>query len=197
MSSIFTDDFNRANAASLGADWTDVNGGWSISSNQATPDTASDCFSVVTGAGWTGGAATTDQYCQVKLVSIGTREAGPICRASSSAMTGYLWSVSTTGASATHQLQRAVAGVFTALSPTASFTVAANDVIRVEAQGTTIRAVQNGVTKITVTSESSISAGRPGLYAFRTSPIVDDLDAGDFSGGGGGSSILRQMLMQH
>lgn len=197
---IVTDDFNRANATTLGASWTqNSTGTLGIQSNQATflsggvADMAQTSF---TGAAWTGGA---DQYAEAKIINLKSgKDMGPVARSSGSSnatVSGYLFVINepdaavSLGSSIACALYKVVNGTYTKLSASNfSITINANDVMRIEAQGTTIRAFQNGSavggSNGSVT-DSAIASGNPGLYSVLvgvTDSIWDDFAAGDFSG---------------
>lgn len=181
-----TDAFTRADGATLGTNWTETVGssGWDIATNQATTRTLGGVgnVSVYTGPTWT---AAADQYAQVTLRALGSGDTGPLCRASSSAVTFYYLSVRTAlGSSGNHQIQKAVGGVFTTIANITS-TFNAGDVARIECEGSTIRAF-NGATLLASVTDTDIAAGNPGLYGWNTGHQVDDFQAGPMSGGATG-----------
>lgn len=75
MGQIVSDDFNRTDAATLGANWTqDALGGASIgiTSNQAKMQATNNfVLDFYSGAGWTGGA---DQYSELTLIAFADRK---------------------------------------------------------------------------------------------------------------------------
>jgi hypothetical protein len=188
MRQIVTDDFNRANASgagALGANWTDVTDGFNIASNQAASRTAgNDNNDAYTGAGWTGG---NDQYAEVTVIAA-SGQVGPTTRNDTVNENFYLASCEgSLGSSITHNLISSNNGTFSTI---ASFTgtINANDVVRCEAQGTTIRFLVNGVQKASTTN-SAWTTNKPGIFAFGTGSTVDNFAAGDFANvlvGGGG-----------
>lgn len=187
MAAIVTDDFNRTNAANLGANWTDPSGnGFDVSSNAAIASVGGGFNqSVYTGAAWTGG---NDQYAQAKIqVLSAAADGGPLARSSSAALTGYAYVVNdddftALGGSIHSALYKIVAGSFTQLGSAVTEVVSAGDVIYTGAQGTTITGYRNGVSKVSQT-DAAISSGNPGLYGYNTSSTWDDFEAGDFASG--------------
>lgn len=189
MAQIVSDPFTRANAGNLGANWNAPADTWAIVSNQAKTGAFSsqDIWAVFIGAAWTGGA---DQYAECAAIAFAASDGGPAVRANvgTTTKTAYYYDVATNdpanglSGSQTHAVNKVVAGTFTTLA-SSSYAVVANDVIHIEAQGTTIRALLNGVQKHSVT-DSAISSGNPGLWAFNSAVTVDAWAAGDFSAGG-------------
>lgn len=187
MSVLATDNFDRADAGTLGANWTkagDQGGGdpdMSISSNQAATTLgygATYCMI------YTGVACPDDHYSQVKLIN------SLSVHAVAARVTGFdncylygrghgVWGGSTT----VYRLWKVVAGTPTDLGA-GSIALAAGDDIKISAQGTTIKGFVNGVEDISVT-DSSLTGGDFGIYVFATSAAArfDDWEGGDFSSG--------------
>lgn len=198
MAQIVSDAFTRADGA-LGANWTAAAAlAFAVVSNACGDNGSSGSDgSTFTGASWTGGA---DQYAEATIKSQGTvSDSGPMARSTATGATAswncYAISVNDTdsvalGSSMTCVIYKCATGTFTALGgASGSFTISANDVLRIEAQGTTMRFKQNGTTRLTGT-DGSIASGQPGLRAFcgnssiaGSNATYDDFAAGDFSGG--------------
>jgi len=178
------DDFNRADATLAGATMSDGVGAWTV--RKGTWDVASNV------AAQTGGAdaliydsamnvATTDQAAQVKSVS---HTCGPICRAttySTDDMEFYLaYRDSGDGVS----IYKKVAGSYTLISGPAG-TCATNDLLKIEAIGTTITAYVNG-SSVTSGSDSARTAGHAGISGNTgTNTTRDDFTDYIDAGGGG------------
>lgn len=203
---IITDDFNRANSGGLGANWTirptAADNGWDIASNQAKVLSGSGgALGWYSGAGWTGG---NDQYSEFSIQSLQSgKDFGPACRISgASVATGqaYLYDINdndaavSLGSSISTALYKQTTGLtFTQLGASTNITISASDIIRVECNGTTIRGLVNGVSKISQT-DNGIVSGNPGLYTGSgTTSTLDDWAAGDFGGGGGSTPHMRSM----
>lgn len=181
MAEIITDSFDRADGA-LGANWL-APGSWAaptIASNQVT-STAAEQAAVFTGAGWTGGA---DHYVEVTMkASGGGSDCGPCARCATVTFnTFYYFAIPSLGSSDTHQLHQVVSQSFTPIGTPFSGTINVGDVVRIEAEGTTIRGKVNGVT-VTSATDSGIASGNPGIFMFDggTNPAMDDFAAGDFT----------------
>jgi hypothetical protein len=188
MSQIVSDDFNRGNSTGLGSNWTgSVGGGYDVVSNQASKHGGTNTeASVFTGASWTGG---NDHYSEVSIITkTSGNDASVTCRASSSAETYYVFQINDNdaavalGSSMRCGMYKVVAGTYTLLGSTASFTVSTTDTMRVEAQGTSITSKLNGTTKFGPTTDSGIASGKPGIMGFTgaASSIFDNFAAGDF-----------------
>jgi hypothetical protein len=192
---ITSDTFNRADASTLGGNWTPVQAGLDahILSNKAVNGSATlDTWTYYSGASWTGG---NDQYAECLVVKTppgvdqtGT-SAGPAVRLSTGgALTGYQASIVNIGAgSATQALWKVVAGTGTQLASW-SQAIAATDVVRIAVVGTTITISVNGVPQVTAT-DSAIASGNPGLI-LESHVGVDDTEADNFAAGTPGASHL-------
>lgn len=186
---LFSDDFNRADAATLGANWTNdagASGGWQIATNRATQI---NLVAIQTAylSSWTGG---NDQYAETQMVTLAGGWFGPVVRASTNT-TGYVAAVFALGSAANIVVVSFIAGASTTVG-TVSTTVNANDVVRLEAQGTTIRVKLNGV-QIFSQTDATIASGSPGLMTDPSSGgqnIVDNFAAGDFSSGAATKSLM-------
>lgn len=187
MATIVTDDFNRADNASLGANWTTISGtvALRILTNQCSSvGTGGVQTGVYTGAGWTGGQ---DQWAEFKVVTKNaTADGGPACRMSTSAQTFFICDINTAdvaalGASMTIDVFRVLAGVFTSIAQ-ATLVINSGDILRCEAEGTTIRGFVNGVQKVSGTNADAM-VGKPGIEWWDQVAICDDFAAGDFSSG--------------
>lgn len=180
-----TDDFNRADASSLGANWTDLSGNFQIVSNEARSKNNGVFDSVL----WNANSFGADQYSQVKDTTV-TNYFGPCCRHDGTAVgsgdTHYF--IYTGGA----QLLKRVAGAQTQI---ASFSApSANTTVKVEANGTTIAAYYGGVSQASVT-DGSIASGSVGLWGCNAGAGGDDWEGGDIGGGGGGARPSGLMLL--
>lgn len=193
MTQIVADDFNRANGA-LGANWTvratGVDSGFDIVSNQCKASSASgEGLAWFSGAGWTGGA---DQYAEAKIIACESgKDIAIACRVSGLSIAvanAYLIDINSNDAGFTFgttiqcSFYKQVAGAFTQIGTDFGVVINASDIIRLEVQGTSLRAYKNGIQISTTQTDSSLSSGNPGLYVGSgTTSIWDDFAAGDFS----------------
>ena len=182
MTVLATDDFNRANANPIGTGWTTQtsNQAMQIVSNQATPN------AVGSDAGaWKTGTFPNDQWVQARLFCVGTGTGGNgICltlRNASGADTCYRLAANHQATTQNLQLGKFVAHSFTSIwQRLQSWTD--GDLFRLEARGTTLRVFINGVQVGADATDSSVTAGNPGIgySSVCTSGAVDNWSAGDF-----------------
>jgi hypothetical protein len=151
-----SDDFNRANG-NLGATWTPLNATFQIVNQHVEPAAAGYTTARLTT--WTGGG---DQWAEAAVTVTGLNSGGgPVVRASSDGANLYLVEYN---ARNQHQLVRVVGGVGAVIGSGWTTPSAPGDVVRLEATGTTIRVLVNGVQRLSVT-DTMVTGGAPGLYA--------------------------------
>lgn len=174
MTTLFTDNFTRANGTLLG-NWTTVPGttSWAISSDVAEGNVqASDADAYVNSVSW-----PNDQWAQVTVGAIGNVDqagVGPVVRSSTTGLTGY---IAIANGSGHLYLSKAVLGTFTSLgSSPYSASVTTGDVLYMSVVGTTIIVQKNGTTVATVT-DSSIASGSAGMYYSSQDSVVDTVTA--------------------
>lgn len=192
-----SDNFDRANNADLGSNWDVMTGesGWEILSNTANcPVLVSDSTE-----SWNADTLSADQFSQVTLIlfaggSLG-QGTGAAVRCSAAARTYYRFVTNDT-AGVNAEIAKFVATTNTQLATEAVVT-AVNDVLRVEAEGSTLRFKLNGVTRFQAT-DTSITSGRPGISysSVATSSRVDDWSSGDITPGGGPGTRFFPWLRQ-
>ncbi|MGB0971912.1 MAG: hypothetical protein ACPGVG_13270 [Mycobacterium sp.] len=184
----FTDDFNRANEdLEDSADWTLADG-----SAGALTIVSNEVNSPGTNTGYhCPDQGDDDHYAQAKLVKTGANNW--LCVRQDGWRNWYGIRASGTAL----QIYRRTNGSFS--SSLGSWSgLAAGDVLKIEAEGTTIKAYVNGVERISIT-DSTHTTGRQGLTAYSgTGAVWDDFEAGVVGGGGGSSAPVlyhhRQML---
>jgi Fibronectin type III domain len=183
------DNFNRANALDLGASWdagyTDqwgANTNLQIVGNRVRATTASrDATETYTGV-----ALSNNQWAQVTVATAtGTRAMAPrlLLRVSApGTRAGYEFALGRGGIGFTSRIGRWNAGVFTQLAAENSTAWVAGDVLRAEADGTTLRLYRNNGL-VLVTTDTVIASGRAGItiYAATIADVeLDDFSAGNF-----------------
>jgi chitodextrinase len=183
------DNFNRANALDLGISWgagyTDQGGAntnLQIVGNRVRATTASrDATETYTGV-----ALLNNQWAQVTLATVtGTRAMAPrlLLRVGApGTKSGYEFALGRGGIGFTSRIGRWNAGVFTQLAAENSTVWAAGDVLRAEADGTTLRLYRNNGL-VLVTTDATIASGRAGItiYAATIADVeLDDFSAGNF-----------------
>jgi len=165
---VFEDNFNRADEAlAASPNWTSTDpGAINIVSNRVQLDNDASVRSALCSA-----ALNNDQYAQIEIADLGTgaseRSVGCRVRASGDwATQGYYFQLNLANGSL--QLKDR----WNALA-TGTVTVSAGDVFKIEAQGTTIRVLKNGLEVLTTTN-AQWSGGSSGLYGYTESTCALD-----------------------
>lgn len=185
MSTLFQDDFNRADSATVSAtNWAENESGGTaaIASNRLslTGTGGSTYVSTTT----TAHAAIADCKATATRISSTSFDSGPLVRKQSGADTFYYLDV-ITGASS-HSVFRRVAGADTDLG-TRSFTGAANDTYSLQVSGSgatvTLKVFKNGVQQGADYSDTNAAritgAGQTGILGWGSSGLWDDFIAED------------------
>lgn len=167
-----TDNFNGTTGTALAtysASWTVNNGAFAIQSNAV----GSAAGGAIEGsARWNADTFNNNQYSQgTVLTPTALLYIGVTVRVSTSgATTWYLYEVS----SADRFLYKAVAGTLTELGTTPTG-ASANDVLRLEANGTTITPKRNGTTdtQVGAVTDSAIASGSAGIGGYNTAGTTD------------------------
>lgn len=178
---IVTDNFDRANSANLGSNWSlgpesiaHSNVGPQILSNRAYNEGTSDCDAFYSGASF-----SADQFVQatVKSINSGTDDfSGILVRADAS---DYVM-VQVNKFGGNYRMYWYNGGTYTLLGDY-SATPAVNDVLRLEAVGTTFYFYLNGVLRITGSDAGVPSTGSPGIILSGSNADQSSLD--DWSAG--------------
>jgi hypothetical protein len=166
---LFADNFNRANASTLGSDWILRQGGWKISANRAETTGEETNTAVVSSSV---AAVPSDQYARCTLVFGGTGNLflGPVVRHSETGtITGY---VATNDASEWRIIE-----IGAGIIATVAGDSAAGDVVELRAVGTTVTLIVNSVEILSVTN-SNVTAGQPGIRSFGPNKSVDNFSCG-------------------
>ena len=188
LAATFNDSFTRADSNNdLGANWTDaISVGLGINSNRAYSATPG-----ASRASWvTGTTQTAAQYIQGTINDVGSsRYFTFMLRGSGADGTRAAYEVSVGGTNELY-IEEVAAGTGTNLA-TGSFTLANGDVVRAEAEGTALRLKINGTTRLS-TTDGTLTSGLTGLSIYHDSglPTIDNVEAGDIGGGGGGTGII-------
>jgi hypothetical protein len=185
MAVLASDDFNRANSANLGANWTNDTGPgnlWTISSNKALPaNNLLDAASLYTGGGvvW-----PDDQYAQIAVSGLSSNVEsglGVALRCDAGFANLYRVVVDSSGSN-NISIARVVGGVYSLRgSRTGSFPD--GTVFRAEIQGTTIRVYANGVqVGADLVDAGGPSSGKAGLFFSSANfGAADNWAGGDFT----------------
>lgn len=188
--SLFTDNFNRANGSLDVNPWIVIGGGTgtcAIVSNQVRVTTAG----VDAADYYIGVTPNADQYASVKVIACAgsDRSVGPILRTAnpSTARTYYSAEVhGPLGAGAPILIRYWNAGTPTTLTNSTA-TVASGDVIGLEAIGTALKMYING-TQVLSTTHGSLTTGFTGIQIYTDSGTAADAIGDDFDTGNASAS---------
>lgn len=195
MSVLATDNFDRTNNTTLGANWTLTSGGgaFHILTNRA----ANGSNDLVTLMSYTGVSAPANQYAQCVISDASANSdqgMGPAVRVATGATTAYFAQPNTSEI----KLYKVVTDTFTQLGSDAA-AVANGNTVYIEANGTSITAKKNGSTIVGPITDSGIASGNFGLWSYTNEGVeadaVDDWEGGDFSAGGGSTPSTASMTM--
>jgi hypothetical protein len=173
------DDFNRADAGTLGANWTDQKGSIDLVSNQAKTVTSSEEYSYYSGS------FAADQYSQAVAAGVSTNPVlGVTVRASAASPSANFYGLLLRGTGGgALGLYKVVNGSTTQLESIAQ-TLAVNDTAKIVAQGNRIKGYKNGAQIGSDQSDAGIATGNPGLYISQNAglnAIWDNWEGGDFA----------------
>lgn len=180
-----TDDFNRADATSLGANWNTYSGQrYQIVSNQATFRSAGGYYN---GVAWTANTFSGNQFAQVTIVTLPTSDyaPGPCIRTDTDGIgNGYSVCARSDG------LIRLIRDS-SIIKDSATGAISAGQVLRIEDQGSgAIRVYVDGVLVTSGAFSTQYTDGSPltrtylGMFAYAfydgaTDWVVDDWSGGD------------------
>lgn len=149
-----SDDFDRADNADLGADWTTLLNSCRVAGNGATGTSVSTAALET----WSANSWNADHTSEI-TVNNGFLEVGAICRAATGPdcyIAHCHWSVG-------RRIYRMDDGSWTQLSDYAG-TVSAGDTVKLEVSGTSISFTHNGSSAGTAATDSTYSSGAAGIY---------------------------------
>lgn len=195
MTTLATDNFNRANSGDLGASWDVMTSetAWTISANTAVPSSLnSDATETYNAATWPNNQWAQDAVTENSVVSgIGP---GIALRGSTSARTFYRCVISR-AVSGSIELAKFVAGTYTQLG-TRTVTWTNGAILYCEVQGTTLIIKLDGVQQGASFSDSAIASGRAGIsFSGGTGVLtsIDNWEGGDFAGATSLPPLRRRM----
>lgn len=178
-----SDNFNRSDAATLGANWTpaDASIPHKIVSNTCVPSDVVNDLSY-----WSADTFGNDHYAQVTV--LGITNCGPAVRITGTGPnTGNAYLLVIDGTS--HGIWKFTTnGTYTQLQSFTNFST--NDVAKLQVVGTTLKAYQNGSQVGTDQADSALSSGSAGIWNYNNS--ASSLD--DWSGDNVGSVTPAQEL---
>ena len=184
MTVLATDTFTRSDADDLGANWTEVKGGFQIVSNavQMWGDAGVDSYAFYDAV-----AFPNDHYSKAKIVALGASDsvAGVAVRMTGTAAGGnlacYVGFVDAAGTTASIHWWNS--GTYQAQLTSFGVTFTAGDTLELRAVGTTISLYING-SLAGSTTDSNLASGSAGLGSYvsveANSATWDDWEGGDF-----------------
>lgn len=190
MNILASDDFNRTDQNPITGKWSSGPSSWDdlqILSNAVRGAFASgDCAALYNGVVW-----PNDQWSECVISTFTSSDGGPCVRMATATKSCYFLDLDQPTNNG--RIFKCVNGVFNALSAGFSISVGPTDVWRIEAEGTTLRALKNGAVQETITGQSDLKDGSAGLFVFgnTTSFIVDNWAGGDFTVGRGMKGPFR------
>lgn len=173
-----SDNFNRADGG-VGANWTGTLNNHAVISNQVAANAENFCLSF-----WNADAFPDDQYSQYQITQgPGSAYHGVTVRHASGTDAYYLLTI---GGAAAAGIYRIDDGTFTAIQTGITTAFTNGDVIRLEAEGATLRAYENGAQVGTDQTDATYTAGAAGIgLSFITggAPVRgDDWEGGALAG---------------
>lgn len=166
---LFSDAFNRVNETPLAGAWAAPRDPWRLASNAITPAPGVDAWSYVATV-----TPPANQYAEVTLHSLAGDGAGPAVRIATTGNTLYAIEVK----AATLQVVKFTADVYAGVGAAESHAHVPGDRYRLTVVGTTLRMFKNGTQVGADRTDTSIAAGRFGVWGY--GPVVAD----NFEGGG-------------
>ena len=156
-----SDDMNRPDNASLGANWTNIRNAPRITSNAVRGNTGG-AYSL---AYWSANTFNNDQSASITLPA-SWAEAGPIVRFTG-ADSGY---TAMAHASNLRRIYRVDSGSYNLLA-NYDGTLASSDTIKLDVSGTTLDYRRNG-SSLGTTTDATYSSGSAGLYVFGDTTVI-------------------------
>ena len=182
---------------------TTYSASWSLNSGNFQVD-ASDVVvanaSAECGAFWNADAFNGNHYAFITRTAVGTDWLGPGTRHAGAGTASY-YGFYTQGTGAETYLFKMVTGTWTQLGSVGSVNIVANDVLRLESNGTTHTPIRNGstYTSIGAQTDSALSGGAAGMsgYGLATLANAGDNWEGGNLGAAAASFLPRQNAMAH
>lgn len=188
----YSESFNKADSDTLGPDltWSEVNGDVDVVSNQASTSAAGFAE-----ARADHDVSSSNHFGQVVIHMASSGDlAAPAARFSSSARTFYSFAWFSSGL----YLYKTVAGSYTVIGSLGETPATLPATWKVDCNGSTIRGLQNGTQKVSVTDTAITGNTRGGFWLYRAggvNVIVDSFTVDDGISGGGGSTSGNLLLL--
>jgi len=170
---IYSDNFNRADSTTVGANWTEIVDDWSIKSDQLAPGLTTTGVIL-----YNLPLDTVDHYAEIAMPVASTTSMGVFARSDLAGNSFY--ALRSNGTS--WNLFTNISGTFTSIGSYAA-TLANGDVARIQCVGSTIKAFINGVERISVTNTAITTGTYTGVRSTQSSTArYDNFTAADVGG---------------
>ncbi|HJP81468.1 MAG TPA: hypothetical protein VJ841_03695 [Candidatus Saccharimonadales bacterium] len=167
---IYSDNFNRADSTTVGANWTEVADDWSIKSDALAPGLTTTGVIL-----YNQPLDTADHYAEIAMSVASTTSMGVFARSDLAGNNFYL--LRSNGTS--WNLFTNISGTFTSIGSYAA-TLANGDVARIQCVGSIIKAFINGVERISVTNAAITTGTYTGIRSTQSSTArYDNFTASD------------------
>jgi len=187
-----SDNFDRADAETLGANWTTHCGAttWQIVTNAASPDidaASGPCAEHYNATTFTGNHESQATY----STAVNNKQIGPAARIQSGANTFYACEGDDNNG---YYMVEVTAGTSATLASTATV-LTVTDVLLISVDGSSITCKKNGATVLGPITDTSITGGQPGVAISNTGigsqPRLDDWSGADI---GAASAARRRVI---
>ena len=182
-----SDNFTRADSSNLGGNWTVQGPSGGVNTFGITSDTCATHDTNLEGDVWTANSFTVNQFSQatILLTPSSSNQASVVVRGGTSDDSGYYGGFDGINFNTYYRIWYRPIGSGAPISlASTSQTVVANDVVQLQAVGTTITLIVNGATIATAT-DSHISSGSPGLQG-----LMPTFPVSVFASWSGGDVVL-------
>lgn len=182
-----SENFNTADTGTLGPQlsWTELFGNTNVVTNAAQSVSIDATYGCVNRAD--SDLSSVDHYAQVVFLNVpASSSTGIIARKDSSATNTYYISRFSNFAGTNWDTYKLIAGTYTLIGSSTSAVAAANDVIKIECNGSSITRYKNGASQ-NVATDSAITTGtRCGLATYMAGTAIrqDDFQASDLAASG-------------
>ncbi len=167
MTTLFSDDFNRANSSTLGGAWSELSGDWRINSNGLNENNFGAAFVVNTTSTGTPDYAVEASIYQAGMTTTSGCGIGILARCTDINNAYFAWLDAQPGA-VVYRIYKLVAATFTELGTSYNPGGYLSDpvTVRFEVQGTALRLYVNGTLRNSATDSAISAVGNFGARTF-------------------------------
>ena len=172
LTQLATDSFTRADASTLGSNWTDTITGGSASAFKITSNAAVITTTSTAQLSFYNAVTFSADQCASAVIGGSNGYYGPGVRVSAG-VNGYAISSNPSYPSTNFQIVKEVAGTVTVLNTYSVSTIAPGQTVKICVAGTTVTGYVQGALIGTVT-DTSLSSGQPGIYGYNAGSSLTD-----------------------